>query len=120
MYEELSQWLDRVLEGGLPENAAAVNLNIYEEGDGGWSVQLIASDRYDGEDDSWACFEVFTTGEDLYCWEKDYPWEEAEEDLLEWAGRYLEEGQYADILKKLKAVGAGFVDGDLHILYEKE
>lgn len=119
MYEDFSAWLDEKLENGLPENAAAVSFNIYEEGDGGWTIQLIASDRYDTEDDSWACYEVYSTGEDLFFWENDYPWEEAEEDALDLIRRYLEEGEYAQMLKSLRAVGAGFVDGDLHIMFER-
>ena len=54
MYEEFAAWLDEKLENGLPDTAVAVNFNIYEEENNGWTVQLIASDRFDAQDDEWA------------------------------------------------------------------
>ena len=33
--------------------------------------------------------------------------------------KYLTEGKYADELKKYEAVAAGFVDGDVEILYRR-
>ena len=33
--------------------------------------------------------------------------------------KYLEEGKFADVLKGYEAVGAGFIDGNIHILYIK-
>lgn len=120
MYEEFENWLDEKLENGLPEETAAVNFNIYEENDGGWAIQLIASDRFDAQDDEWACYEVYTTGEDLYYWEKDCRWEEIQEDVRELVGAYLEKGRFAEMLKRYRAVGFGFVDGDLELAYIKE
>lgn len=120
MYDEFEQWLDEQLENGLPDNSAAVNFNIYEEEDNEWSIQLIASDRFDAQDDEWACFEVYSSGEELYYWEKECSWEEIQEDVREIVKRYLDEGKYAGMLKDLRAVGFGFVDGDLELAYIKE
>ena len=33
--------------------------------------------------------------------------------------QYISEGKYAEELKKYEAISAGFVDGDLKILYQK-
>ncbi len=120
MYEEFAAWLDEKLENGLPDEAAAVNFNIYEEENNGWSVQLVASDRFDAQDDEWACFEVYSSQEDLYYWEKEYSWEEAHEDVRELISAYLENGRYSDMLKNYRAVGFGFVDGDLELAYVRE
>ena len=120
MYEEFAAWLDEKLENGLPDKTAAVNFNIYEEENSGWTIQLIASDRFDAQDDEWACFEVYSSGEDLYYWEKEYSWEEAHEDVRELVATYLEKGRFADMLKKYRAVGFGFVDGDLELAYVRE
>ena len=119
MYEEFAAWLDEKLENGLPGDTAAVNFNIYEE-ENGWTVQLIASDRFDAQDDEWACFEVYSSGEDLYYWENDHSWEETHEDVRELVSTYLENGKYADMLRQYRAVGFGFVDGDLELAYIKE
>ena len=35
------------------------------------------------------------------------------------AKQYISEGKYAEELKKYEAISAGFVDGDLKILYQK-
>ncbi len=119
MYEEFAAWLDEKLENGLPDCTAAVNFNIYEE-ESGWTIQLIASDHFDAQDDEWACFEVFSTGEDLYYWEKDSSWEEIHEDVREMVSTYLEKGRFADMLKDFRAVGFGFVDGDLELAYVRD
>ena len=120
MYEEFAAWLDEKLENALPADAQAVNFNIYEEEDNGWTIQLIASDRFDPQDDEWACFEVYSTGEDLYYWEKECGWEEIHEDVREMVKTYLEKGKFAEVLKNFRAVGFGFVDGDLELAYVRE
>ena len=39
--------------------------------------------------------------------------------FIDLVNEYLSSGKYANKLKRYLAVGIGFVDGDLHILYEK-
>lgn len=120
MYSEFENWLDELLENGLPNDAVAVNFNIYEEEDNYWSVQLIASDRFDDMDDEWACFEVYSSQEDLYYWESDCDSQEAFEEVCGFIDRYLAEGNYAEMLKSYRAIGAGFVDGELGILFRRD
>ena len=120
MYEGFAKWLDGVMDENSPIPGAAVNFNLYEEEDGDWSAQLVSAAVYDAENDDWCCDELFTTGEDIYLWHLDGEWEEAEEQFLDAAARYLEEGKYAGELKKFEAVTAGFVDGDLTVLYTKD
>lgn len=117
MYSEFENWLDELLENGLPNDAVAVNFNIYEEEDNYWSVQLIASDRFDDMDDEWACFEVYSSQEDLYYWESDCDSREVFEEVCGFIERYLEEGAHAEMLKSYRAIGAGFVDGELGIIF---
>lgn len=120
MYSEFENWLDELLENGLPNDAVAVNFNIYEEEDNYWSVQLIASDRFDDMDDEWACFEVYSSQEDLYYWESDCDSREAFEEVCGFIERYLEEGNFAEMLKSYRAIGAGFVDGELGIIFRRD
>lgn len=117
VYSEFENWLDELLENGLPNDAVAVNFNIYEEEDNYWSVQLIASDRFDDMDDEWACFEVYSSQEDLYYWESDCDSREVFEEVCGFIERYLEEGNFAEMLKSYRAIGAGFVDGELGIIF---
>ena len=117
LFEKFADWLDAVPINNLPENAAAINFNIYEEIDSNWSVQLIASERFDPDDEDWACDEIFTTGEELFRWQQESEWEEILEVVKELVGKYLDVGKYAENLKKYRAVAVGFVDGNLEILY---
>ena len=94
MYDEFAKWLDRILDENMPLPGVAINFNIYEEVDLHWSIQLISSTYFDEEDEDWNCYEEFTTGEDLYEWQPEK-------------------------LKKYEAVAAGFVDGDVEILYRR-
>lgn len=119
MYIDFEMWLNRILQENLPIDAVAVNFNLYEEVDSNWSIQLVATERFDEEDEDWVCDEVFTTGEDLFSWQQDTGWEEILDISTEMVNAYLEKGKYADDLKKYAAVGIGFVDGDVSILYRK-
>ena len=117
MYNEFEAWLDAALEADLPENIAAFNFNLYEDGDNLWSIELIGASRFDMEDPDWACDEVFTNREEPLSWRAETDWEEVLETMTQYAERYLEEGKYSALLKEYEAVGIGFVDGDLNIVY---
>jgi len=117
MYEEFTEWLDNVLDNSLPIEGAAVNFNIYEEGDDEWSIQIIVAGHYDPEDMDWACDEAFTSEEDIYVWKQETSWEEVVVTANEWITKYLESGKHAEALKSYEAVGAGFIDGVIEILY---
>lgn len=120
-YEAFAKWLDTALELGFPENTVAINFNLYEEhAKDTWAVQLIGADRFDAEDEAWACYETFTTGENLYRWVEENGWETVLETAKAHVREYLNTGQYASVLKRYAAVGIGFVDGDLALLYERE
>ncbi len=117
MYNEFEAWLDAALEAGLPDNIAAFNFNLYEDGDDLWSIELIGASRFDTEDPDWACDEVFTNREDPLSWSAETDWEEVLETMTQYVEKYLVEGKYADLLKEYEAVGIGFVDGDITIVY---
>ncbi len=119
MGEEFAKWLGIVLAEGLPDEAAAVCFNVYEDGGDGWSIQLIAAAYFDEDDEDWACDEVFTTGEVLFRWQEKAKWNKALKTAKELISDYLENGRYAEILKQFDAVACGFVDGDIQILYKK-
>ena len=122
-YQEFSVWLDQQLSQGLPDGIVAFNFNLYEgtpDPHPNYHIELIGTDFFDENDDDWPCNEVFTTRENLFIFERT-------EDISEWekglvfmtslVSKYLQEGKHADKLKSVDAVGIGFVDGDLHILY---
>lgn len=124
IYEAFSEWLDSLLENDMPENTKAYNFNLYEESieDHIYGIQVVATDRFDENDDEWACDEVWTSGEDIFCIdtsdEDDTGAQFALELITGLVREYLDCGEYADKLKGSLAVGIGFVDGDLDIIFK--
>lgn len=124
IYKEFERWLDKLLtENKMPEETMAYNFNIYEETEGEklYSVQLIAADEFDGENDDWACSEVWSSEEDLFFIdfsdETDAGWKRCLDVVSGFVKEYLASGTNARILLAHKAVGVGFIDGDIEIVY---
>lgn len=127
IYLEFEKWLDNLLENNdIPDETAAFNFNLYEESaeNSIYSIQIIAADNFDENDSDWACCEVWSSEEDIFCIElsdeNDSSRNAAEKLITEMCEEYLESGKYREILLGTKAVGLGFVDGDLDIIYRAE
>lgn len=112
-------WLDAVLAGGLPAGIKAINFNLYDDGGGKWSVELVGTSAFDESSSDWACREVYATRDTPFVLMKESDWKTVESLFVSLLEKYLDGGKYASALKKYRAVGVGFVDGDLHILYKK-
>lgn len=132
VYEHFAAWLDALLENNtMPDDTRAFNFNLYEdrlekEPDKKlWSTQLIAANRFDpdDEDGEWACYEAWSSEEDLFCLdfsdEENADWKRVQEVFTELCAEYLENGRYKNILLSSEGVGIGFVDGDLDIIFQK-
>lgn len=110
---ELAEWLDSLLQDPLPRDIAAVNFNLYDDGDHCWSAELIGAGSFDADDPDWACDEVYAARDSLLCWEQNASWEQVLEDFVAQLEAYLENGRFKDQLKSFQGLGAGFVDGDI-------
>lgn len=121
MLVKVAEWLDDVLEQPISEEIVGFCFNLYEDGNNRWSMELVGTASFDEDDSDWACDEVtdFGTRENSFAWEKDAQWNEVLDEVLGTIKEYLEKGIYAEKLKSGVGVGAGFVDGDLEILYMK-
>lgn len=119
MYNEVTNWLNGVLQQDIPENVAAFCFNLYDDGDNAWSMELVGTERFDIDDDDWPCDEVtdFGTREGLLAWEKQTEWEAVFAEICDVLKQYLENGEYANVLKSKEGVGVGFVDGDIEIIF---
>ncbi|CAH2213575.1 hypothetical protein [Tepidibacter aestuarii] len=118
-YKDFSKWLDSNLDQ-LPSDAIAVKLNLYEGPNKTYDIQLIGTDKFDKEDEDWACDEIFSTGEDVFLIPRTDDiddWEDGLSFVSKIIERYLQDGKKANILKNLQAVGVGFIDGDIELLY---
>ena len=117
--KDFFEWLDAILKNELSGDIKAINFNLYEDADNKWSIELVGTASFDKDDDDWACDEVFTTRDDPFVVKSKNDWESMEEFFIGLVNEYLSAGKYADKLKEYQAIGIGFVDGDLHILYER-
>ena len=122
MYDDFEKWINGIFSKEIPEDVVAAVFNIYDDGDGDWSVEVVGTSSFDEDDEDWACDEVtnFDSRENRFAWNESYEWEDAFEEVVKILNKYLEEGTYKDKLKELNGIGAGFVDGDLEIVYSKE
>ena len=117
--KDFFEWLDAILKNELSGDIKAINFNLYEDADNKWSIELVGTASFDKDDDDWACDEVFTTRDDPFVVKSKNDWESMEVFFIGLVNEYLSSGKYADKLKEYQAIGIGFVDGDLHILYER-
>ncbi len=117
-YDDLRKWIDEALDQGIPEGVVALNFNLYDDEEGDWSSDVIGASSFDMNNDDWACDEVtdFGTREEPFSWhDGDKDWEEILQEFKDYIGRYLIEGKHAEKLKEYKAIGVGFVDGEIEL-----
>ena len=122
LYADFSNWLNKHISKGLPNDIVAVCFNLYEGSEQTYDVELVGFDSFDEDDEDWAagCDEPFTTREDLFFIQRTDDiahWEQGLSLIKSLVTKYLAEGKYADKLYKTKVVGIGFVDGDIDIIY---
>lgn len=110
-------WLDTILARELDSGIQAICFNLYEDAGGKWSVELVGTAAFDADNDDWACQEVFATRDHPFVIQRESDWRTMEGVFTDLARDYLSHGKYAGKLKRYQAVGLGFVDGDLHLLY---
>ena len=113
------EWLDLILKNELNSEIKAINFNLYEDNDNKWSIELVGTFSFDKDSEDWACDELFATRDTPFVIECESDWKSMEMVFIGLVNEYLSFGKYADKLKAYPAIGIGFVDGDLHILYER-
>jgi hypothetical protein len=113
-----SAWLDDALSRRMPEDVRAFNFNLYE-GERSWDVELVGTATFDPGNPSWACNAIYSYPE-LFFMPHDsvgLQWEQGLAAAIELITIYLRGGRHRDVLRSGVAVGVGFVDGDLTILW---
>ena len=113
--KDFFEWLDLILKNELNSEIKAINFNLYEDTDNKWSVELVGTFSFDRDNDDWACDEVFTTRDHPFEIECESDWKLVQTFFIGLVNEYLSSGK----LKEYQAIGIGFVDGDLHILYAR-
>ena len=115
-YADFEKWVDTSLSIGLPNEIQAFCFNLYEDGGGHWSAEIIGAASFDKEDSDWACDEVFDNRKKPIRWKSRDTWEKQLPSFQSVLETYLKKGKYAALLKGKKGLGFGFVDGDLKII----
>lgn len=119
--KEVSKWIDAVLPQNIPEEVAAFCFNLYDDGDGNWSMELVGTQCFDADDTDWPCDEItnFGTRKKMFHWNSAAKWEMVLDAMIVALKAYLKNGKCAKLLKSQSGVGVGFVDGDVKILYTR-
>ncbi len=122
MYSEIESWLDNVLNTEIPGDTKGFIFNLYDDGDDNWSMEVVATSRFDENDPDWGCDELddFGTRDEPFSWEEHEGWETIQDKCSEIIAEYLADGEYAGVLKQAEGVGVGFVDGELEVVYMRD
>lgn len=119
LFIEFETWLDQVMPLDQSNDIVAYNFNLYEHEDE-FAIQLIGGRWFDIDDDDWACDEIFSSGENLFCISHELvssDWEKGLKVTTYLVGEYLDSGKYSSILKDSLGVGVGFVGGNIELVY---
>lgn len=115
-YENFYNWLNNTLKEELPEDVVAINFNLYEDGNSNWSIEFVGTGSFDEEDPDWACDEIITNRETPFRIKCNDGWEKVLDIFNEYLKNYLKDGKFSENLMRYKAIGIGFVDGDITII----
>lgn len=115
-YSEYEKWINTALSAELPDGIQAFCFNLYDDGDGNWSAEIIGAGSFDKDDSDWACDEVFDNRKNPFKWESNRSWEKQLSTFQSVLEKYLKKGKYATLLKEKKGLGFGFTDGDLILI----
>lgn len=115
-YKEFEKWVDSSLTAELPKDVVAFCFNLYDDGNGQWSVELVGTSSFDKDDSDWACNEVFDTRNNPLKWKSKESWKKVLSSVRSHLETYLKNGKHASLLRSQQGIGLGFVDGDLIIL----
>ncbi|MCL2310612.1 MAG: hypothetical protein FWC42_10185 [Proteobacteria bacterium] len=123
---DFNTWLAQVLEEKVPAKVKAFSFNLFEPADIDnvkFGIELIGAGSFDEDDPDWAADEV---------WEPSQRWIgiPLEYSGAEWViclkkvtslllNLIQSDVEAAKILRSKKAIGVGFVDGDLEVIWQK-
>lgn len=123
--EVFEKWLEESLNADIPESVEAFAFNLDESAplDGyEFGVELIGAERFDPDDEDWACGEIWQPPRRKIYIPISYSgqtWEECLIRMKRLAAEILNsDSPAANKLKSRQGVGIGFVDGNLELLWQ--
>lgn len=113
---DFNTWLDKILDE-IDQIPVAWNFNLYEP----FCLELVGTKSYNKKNEDWASDEVYSSRERYSNFELNYDsWELSLSSAIDLIQNYIKLGNNKEKLLESYAVGCGFVDGDLKILYENQ
>ena len=115
-----TKWLDQSIPANLPSDVRGFAFNLTEVVSGEFEVELIGAERFDADDEDWACEEIWEPTQrsiEIPSGAVGDGWEEVLERMAGMVMDYLSSGSRSATLKSADGVGIGFVDGNLKILW---
>jgi hypothetical protein len=121
------EWLEESLESDIPDNVKAFSFNLYEpafQAGYEFGMELIGAEKFDLNDEDWACEEVWEPPQRGILIPISYSgetWEKCLDVMKQLAIKFLQSNKSA--AKKLKSrqgVGIGFVDGNLEVIWQSK
>lgn len=121
-------WLEESLSADISENVRAFSFNLNEAAfveNCKFGIELIGAERFDADDEDWACDEIWEPLQRNIPIPLSYSgenWEECLSVMKNLVVKLLDSNKsFAQKLKSKEAVGIGFVDGNLeNIWIDKE
>ena len=96
-YKEFEKWVDSSLNTELPKDVVAFCFNLYDDGNGQWSVELVGTSSFDKDDSDWACNEVFDTRNNPLKWKSKESWKKVLSSVRSHLETYLKNGKHASL-----------------------
>ena len=112
-----AEWLDDAL-AQVPPEASAFNFNLAQSL-ATWDIEFTGAESYDPADPDWAVDPIYSYPP-MFSLSKDdvgLEWEGALAAAIELVTTYIRSGAERDVLRASIAVGVGFVDGYISIVW---
>lgn len=116
------RWVDTSLSASLPNAVKGICFNLTNVYDNEYAVEMIGASRFDSNDPDWGCdeaWEAMPRQIDIPSGQFGKGWEECLEGISKLILEYLASGAKSQVLKSVQGIGVRFVDGDLHVLWQK-
>lgn len=116
---EFNKWMEVQLSKCSDKDIKAFNFNLYEgEEENEYDIQIVGCKEYSFYDDDWACDVQFSSEGDLFSFNSE-SWEDALQYAAILVNSYLHGTKSSNQLTNAEYVTAGFVDGDLEVIFQK-